>query len=332
MKITHIVGNLSRIAVICTVFATIASVQMAEAETTPLSILRRSINARTTVSFTGLRTVVVFENGQRVREVRQRVYSQAPDRMRVEFLTPESERGRLHVSVGSIRWDYHPNTNRAVRIEAPPVREKIRNRLDELDRIAQTMTLQHAGRDTIAGRPTHVIKIYTAEGVTVQKSWIDGVHFVSLKTQRFDGQENLRSSTEYTEISYEPAFAPGTFDFEPPRGCTVVESSRPAEPISLAEAERKVGFSAVLPEYLPRGYSLQRDRANVIEVQGQKTLWLPFSNTMETLSLFQRRARSTGDVHQGSRSITWTDGGFCFTLMGPLSRTEMRRIKQSIEP
>lgn len=325
-------SNFCRITVACTLLLTATSVELVRAQEAPLEILRRSISARMSVSFAGVRTVVVFENGEKVRGVEQRLHSQAPDRIRIEFLAPEQERGRLSVINGTVRWDYDPGTDRAVRAETAAARETVARRLQELDRTSAQMSVQYCGRERVAGRSAHVIKVYTAEGITVRKSWVDTEHFVNLKTQRFDTNENIRSSTYYTQITFNPSFPAGLFDFEPPAGCRVVDAPRPSEQMSLVAAQRQAGFEAVLPTYLPQGYALQRDSVRVIDTRGQKTLWLPFSNGVETFSLFQRHANGPSDIRQRGRSITWTDGGFCFTLMGPLPADEMRRIKASINP
>lgn len=332
MKRNRQMSKLCRIAVACTLLLTAASLEIVQAQEAPLEILRRSISARTSVSFTGVRTVVVFDGGTKVRGVQQRIHAQAPDRMRIEFLAPDHERGRLSVVNDTVRWDYHPETGRVVRAENPPPRESVARRLQELARIAGQVSLQYCGRESIADREAHVIKVYTAEGVTMKKSWVDTEHYVTLKTQRFDANERLRSSVYYTQINFQPSFPPGFFDFKPPAGCRVVDAPRPSEQMSLGAAERQAGFSAVLPDYLPPGYALQVDRVSVLEVRGQKTLWLPFSNGVETFSLFQRRADTSSDIRRRGRSVTWTAGDFCFTLMGLLHEGEMNRVKTSISP
>ena len=328
-----LMSSLSKLAVACTVLMAVAPLSDVRASESPLEMLRKSIAARTSISFTGVRAVVVFEDGNRVRGVTQRVYSQAPDRMRIEFLSPDNERGKLSVINGNVRWDYDPATGRAVRAETQSPTETVSRRLQELSRIAERTSVQYAGHDTVAGRPTHVIKVFTVEGITLRKSWLDTRTFLNLKTQRFDAQERVRSSAYFTEISYSPTFASGLFDFRPPRGCTIVETSGPSEPVSLAEAERQAGFSAVIPGYLPPGFSLRRDSICVIEVEGHRTLWLPFSDGVETFSLFQRRAGgSSSDIRRRGPSVSWTAGDFVFTLMGPLPRAEMSKIKASVRP
>lgn len=316
----------------CAALVMAVSVVCASADATPLQILHRSISARTSVSFSGTRTVVLFDDGVKVRGVQQRVYCKAPDKMRIELLAPSPERGKLSLTNGRVHWEYHPQRGRALRGHQPAPSELVKQRLQELKKIAQRMHLQYCGRETIAGREAHVIKVYSAEGVPVKKSYVDTERYVTLKTQRFDAHGNVKSSAYYTQITYDPAFPPGLFDFEPPPDCSIVDSPRPSRRMSLTSAQQQVGFDAALPSYLPPGYVFHEDRVAVIEINKRKALWLTFSNGVETFSLFQRRACGPSDVRHRGRSVTWTSGDYCFTLMGALGRDEMRKVRSSISP
>lgn len=325
-------NSFCRTTAICLLILMGTSSEMVRAQEDPLEILRRSISARATVSYSGIRTVVVFDQGRKMHGVQQRVYAQAPDRLRIEFIEPASERGKLNVINGAVRWDYEPGTGRAVRTVSTSPRENVNRRLEALDGLTGRMTVQYSGRDTVAGRQAHVIKVFTPEGATARKAWIDTAFFVNLKTQRFDTAENVRSSVYFTQISFDPGFPPGLFDFEPPPGSVVVEAARPSQQMSLSRAQQEAGFPAVLPGYLPPGYSLLGERVSVVEIRGRTALWIPFSNGVETFSLFQRRAGGPSDIDQRGGAVTWTAGDFCFSLIGPLARDEMAKVRASIRP
>lgn len=298
----------------------------------PFEVLRRSVLARETVDYSGLRTVVLFENGERVHGVLQQMHCQAPHRVRILVLSPEEEAGKLYLVNGNTQWEYDPAQQRAVRGRLPSPEQRLRRRINELTRLARSTRLQYCGIETVAGRPAHVVKVYTLEGLPLKKTWIDVEYFVPLKTQRFDSAGRVRTSAFFTRINFNPTFPPGIFDFTPPEGCSVVEASRAPQYMTLAEAERRVGFSAVLPSYLPPGYHFEEERVAVITVCGRTALWLSFSNGVDAFSLFQRQGGGPDDPIRRGRSITWKAGGYCFTLLGPLSADEMRRVKASIRP
>ncbi len=324
-------SRLGRLAAIAGVIAAATAIALAQVNA-PLEILRRSIMARGTVDFSGVRTVVLFEAGEKVRGVEQQVQCQAPHRTRITVIAPESEAGTMCLIVGRVQWEYAPNARRVVRTQLPPPERILQQRLRDLERIADNMRLQYCGTDSIAGRSVHVVKLYTPQGVPVKKSWVDTEHWIALKTQRFDSQGRVKSSAYFTRINYAPTFPPGTFEFEPPADAVVIDAAGAPERMPLAQAEQRAGFRAVLPRYLPPGYRFQNDRVAVIEVGGQASLWLPFSNGADTFSLFQRPGRGLAGTLRRGRSITWQAGGFRFTLLGPLAAAEMQQVKASIQP
>ncbi len=304
----------------------------AGAEPQPMEILRQSILSRASVDFSGIRTVVVFANGQKILGVEQKIDCDAPANLRIFFLAPDSERGKLCLTTGQEHWEFTPATGRAVHTQLPPPERVIATRLEELAELAGQMRAQYVGIESIAGRQAHVVKVYTPRGVPVKKTWVDAEHSIELKTQRFDSHGRVKSSAYYTRITFSPSFAPGLFEFEPPAGVTVVEAQRPSESMTLEEAQQKAGFRAAMPGYFPPGYSFHSDHVTVIEVGDKPTIWLSFSNGADTFSLFQRQASGSPGPIERDRSITWQDGGYCFTLMGTLMAEEARKVKASIHP
>ncbi len=331
MRRSKLANRISTLAITGLALIT-AAATVAIAAPEPLELLRQSILSRATVDFSGVRTVVVFSEGRKVLGVEQKIHYAAPGKLRIVFLSPASEQGKLCLTSGEDYWEYTPATGEAVHTLLPPPERVIAGRLEELDDLARRMHLQYAGTESVAGRNAHVVKIYTAEGVPVKKAWLDGRNSVELKTQRFDSRSNVKSSVYFTSISFDPIFTPGLFEFEPPAGVKVIESQRPSERVTLDEAQKRAGFRAVVPDSLPPGFSFRSDQVAVIEVGGRPTIWLSFSNGVETFSLFQRRGSGGSQPIEHDRSVTWEDGAFCFTLMGALSDPEARRVQASIKP
>ncbi len=309
-----------------------ATVTVVHAAPEPLEILRQSILSRTKVDFSGIRTVVVFKDGEKLHGVEQKIDCDAPDSLRIVVIAPEDQRGKLCLTTGREQWDYDPATGRAVHSQLPPPGRVVQTRLEDLARLADRMKMQYVGTESIAGRPAHVVKVYTSKGLPVKKSWVDTQHYVELKTQRFDSRARVKSSAYYTQIEYSPSFGPGHFSFRPPEGTTVVETEDSSERMPLAQAEKQAGFEAVLPTYLPPGYHFQRDRTAVIKVNDQPTIWLSFSNGADTFSLFERRSSGNADTVANDRWTRWQDGGYLFTLMGRIAGDEVQRVKSSIRP
>lgn len=298
----------------------------------PLEILRQSILSRTRVDFSGIRTVVVFEDGQKVHGVEQKIDCDAPNNLRIVVIAPEDQRGKLCLTVGTDHWEYNPGTGRAVHAELPPPQQVVTTRLSELNKLARRMKMQYVGADSIAGRSAHVVKVYTVTGIPVKKLWVDRQYYVELKTLRFNSHGQVKSSAYYTRIDYSPSFAPGHFAFQPPKDATIVEAECGTEPMPLHEAEEKAGFDALVPGYLPPGYRFLDDQASVITVDGKPTLWLTFSNGADAFSLFQRPASGSMNPHWRDRSVTWQEANYRFTLMGSLASDQLMKVKSSIRP
>ena len=219
-----------------------------------------------------------------------------------------------------------------VRRELSSLEDIRKRRLADLERLTRHLTVRYLGVETIAGRPAHLVCVYTTSGAPVKKQWVDTEHYVTLKTQRFDTQGRVKLSMYYTAINYNPSYTPGMFDFTPPEGCTVREASDLPERIPLHEAEARAGFQAVLPTYLPEGYRFQSGSVAVIPMRGKKVLWLAFSNGADTFSIFQRQRGVQLQPRQQGRFMEWSAGPYAFTLVGQLSCHEMQKVRNSITP
>ncbi len=305
---------------------------VADASPRPLELVRQSILARADVDFSGIRTVVAFADGEKVRGVQQKIDCDAPENLRIVILAPEAEHGRLCLTSGRNHWEYNPHTRRAVHLTLPRPETVIESRLQELEGLCERMRLQYAGTDQIAGRRSHVIKVLTPDGLPVKKIWLDDTEHIELKTQRFDTHGNVKSSAYFTRIDLDPMFTEGLFEFSPPDDAVVIETEKPASRVALKQAEQQAGFDAVLPGYLPPGYRFMRKQTAVIDVSGRPTIWLTFSNGADTFSLFERRADGDCPSAKGQSCITWEQGGYHFTLMGMLAADEVEKVRESIRP
>jgi len=267
-----------------------------------------------------------------VQGYEQSVYEKAPGKLRMTVVAPEDQRGRLCVSDGTVEWQYSPDRQRAVRRQLPPPEYIRQRRLADLENLTRGMNIHYLGTETIAGRRAHVVCVCTRGGSPLKKTWVDTEYFVALKTQRFDTQGRVKLSMYYTAINFQPTYTAGMFEFTPPAGCTVHEASDLPERMPLAEAERRAGYRAVLPGYLPPGYSFKSDAVAVIPLQGKLMLWLSFSNGADSFSIFQRPRGVRLEPRQVYHALDWSSGNYAFTLVGQLSRTEMIKVRDSMQP
>ncbi len=313
------------------ILVALATCAHAQVSDKALNVLRQSILAQGTVSFSGLKTVVIFRGGEKVRGYQEQVYEKAPGKRRWAVIAPEDQRGRLCIRNGQVQWEYSPKHASVVRRELPTAEDLCAQRLTDLDRLRTRTRIQYLGTETIANRPAHIILVSTRQGVPVKKTWIDTEHYVPLKTQQFDCKGLIKSSAYYEAINYQPQYADGMFDFTPPAGCTVQNAPPPPRRMKLPAAEKVVGFRALIPRYLPPGYRLQTSQVAVTRQGGQVILWLPFSNGVDTFSIFQRPLGAPPPAGRAGRSLSWHVGDFSFTLVGGLPQDEMKQVRDSVK-
>lgn len=303
----------------------------AQVSETALAVLKQSILASGTVNFSGLKSIVEFQNGVKVRGYQEQVYEKAPGKRRWAVIAPEDQKGQLCIRNGQVQWEYFPDQGRAVRRELPPLEELRAFRLSGLESLCKRMRIQYLGTESIAGRPAHVVFVAASQGMPVKKTWIDTSYHLPLKTQIFDCQGRIARSVYYTAINYQPQYVDGMFDFTPPGGCVVQNAPPPPKRVTLRVAEKSVGFRAAIPRYLPPGYQLQADRVPLPPQGKQVVLWLPFSNGVDTFSIFQRPVGAPAPPGTSGNSLEWRLGDFSFLLVGPLPPDEMKQIRDSVK-
>lgn len=285
-------------------------------------VLERSLQAEGTVAYEGLREIVIFHNGRKVAGYQQKV-QRAPDNCeRIVVLHPPQQHGRLVVCDGRTRWEYNPASNRVIV-------SSVQSRIASLRASQQRLAAKYLGEGKVAGQAAYIIRISDSQGRPLRQLWIDKRTFVRLKTQRFAPSGQVAQSAYFTKINYQPTLARGLFLFEPPVGCHVSRVPPLMRRVSLEVAQKQAGFRAILPSYVPRGYSLERNSVAVTRHKDNFILWLPFSNGLDTFSIFQA-PRCLKPPSGTARGQTWVRGKFCFTLVGPLSEEEIEKIRASM--
>lgn len=294
-----------------------------------LEILERSIRADGRVTYAG---TVEFRryDGSRVAGTHvQKVTYGAGNRQRVEVVAPPEEAGRLIVSNGRVEWVYRPRAGLVQRRELLPPQEIQRHKLGALRLVADTLFPAYLGTETVAGRPCHVIAVKPPDGRrTSKKVWIDTEHFIELRWARYGPRGEPLITWSMSEVSFAPTVPANAFDFSPPPGVTVRDMPR-APRMTLAEAERRIGFKAVIPAYLPAGFVLHGDHVGVTEFRGRHALWLQFVNGVDTFSIFQSPTLKAPPAEL-QRAMHWDAQGFSFLLVGNLPPGEKDKIRASM--
>jgi len=293
-------------------------------------VVRRSVEAGHDVPHQGYRNVVVFRQGRKVAGFVQKVWNGPGGRQRVVIVEPADQRGRIEVCDGETRWEYYPRVHKVIISHAPAQHRPSFAEMLATPGPSARLSVSYLGDEHVAGRLAHIIELTTPMGRPVGKLWIDGEKFVQLKVQRFCPRGTITYSAYFTTIDYNPQFAPNLFTFTPPEGARIIRVPPALPRMDIKQAERQAGFSAKLPQYIPEGYRLERNRVAVAHVRGQLVLWLPFSNGVDRFSLFQGPRGL--DMRTGRQRLGeyWVAGRFSFALVGSLPEDEVEKIKESI--
>jgi outer membrane lipoprotein-sorting protein len=313
------------VLVFCLVLATGAAVPVRADKA--LQILEKSIHADGRIPFAATVEICIYHGGRQVMVHRQRVLHGGDNRQRVEALSPGPESGRLIVSNGRYEWEYHPKMRNVNRRELLPLAEIERHKLGALRLVQGTLHATYLGVETIAGRKCHVIAVKPPDGRVVRKKvWVDADRYVELKWVRYDAAGQVTASWTVLQVDVSPSLSAAQFEFRPPAGVAVRQIPR-APRMSLAVAEKKLGFRAILPGYLPPGYVLHSQQVAITNTHGRVALWLQFINGVDTFSIFQARG---GLPPKMDRVMSWEARGFAFVLVGNLPQPERDRVRNSV--
>ncbi len=294
-------------------------------------VVQRSVQAGCDVPYQGYRDVVIFRGGHKVAGFRQKVWQGGEGRRRVMIIEPPDQRGRIEVCDGQTRWEYYPRTHEVIISKVLGGDQPGPAEMLPKPGPSARLHASYLGDGRIAGRLAHIVELTTLAGRPARKLWVDREKFVQLKVQRFSPSGEIIYSAYFTTITYDPEFSPDLFSFTLPKGCRIMDVPPALPRMDLEQAELQAGFPAILPQYVPDGYELERSHVAVAHREGKPVLWLSFSNGVERFSLFQGRkwlGMAAGEQRPGK---CWTAGSFCIVLVGSLPADEVQKIKKSMQ-
>jgi peptidoglycan/xylan/chitin deacetylase (PgdA/CDA1 family)/negative regulator of sigma E activity len=293
------------------------------------------------ISYEGTKTVTIWAQVIRASEVR--IYHQAPDRTRLEYLAAGDQPARVVVISGNRQIEFVPGRGRYMEGTAPQTDEDALTRI--LPQVAANYAVRFAGAERVAGRPTRIVEIEGRRpGRPRLRLWIDTETRLILRVERYGPAGALRETSAFLNVQINPVLAADLFNVAPPAGAQVLPQQRASGPLTIEEISRRVGFIPQLPAYLPPGY--QFVRSNVVGIRGTPTATFVFSDGVATLTLFESRGAQFGGA--GGRPVRigavvgtvqargvatvlhWNTSGISFTLVGDIASNELVRVGSSV--
>lgn len=182
-------------------------------------LLRRAIQASTTLPYIGVRVTVSREGNDLVRTT-ERIFRNRTQ-MRIEFIGDSPNAGEVVVTDKNRRSHFFPKSNEIQVQEGP--QEPPLNRLARMIEPGRGgFRLRFGAKATLAGQATQSIEWVDRFGNAAARLWVDTDNGMALKRENFDPSGRLVGSFEFTSINYNPVFKPG--DFEIRRAGAVVRT------------------------------------------------------------------------------------------------------------
>ena len=311
-------------------------------EPSAADILKQSYAAESLSAFSGrLRTTLLFGNGSLSSNV---IVFRNGRRSRMEYATGPSV-GSVIIDDGSSVITLDPPAKTAYVSGTPEAPE-------HLDLLLANYRPAITGWGKIAGRTCYVVRLEPRyKGNPSKKLWIDKTSMVALKTERYDSDGKLATSTEYTTIDF--SIRPSSSLFTIPRGWKSVRLAGESSYDSPDAVRKAVGFAPLKPGYVPRGYSFDgyyiRETRATVRFAG-----LRYTNGLNTISVFERkgpcpgfgRGRGRGARHQGrgagagscllaedpqARMLSTNVGDLAVIVVGDISETELKKMASSLK-
>lgn len=161
--------------------------------------------------------------------------------------------------------------------------------------------VRYLGTRTIDGREAYGLEVAPEENRTEatfrQRVWVDTEQYFPLKyhvrTERDGERYNL--TTTYTNVTFNPGFAPGTFEFEPPANATVERDGRAQFGTYPSRAALQENTSVSVPDpAVPDGFEFLLGRAGV--VNGTRAVLLQYTNETAMLRVAKANRSLVDDV------------------------------------
>lgn len=298
-----------------------------------VSLLRLMVQAERNLRLTGTQVTEAERNGRLVRSV-QTVTRDGVHGLRYDYLQPPNRVGETVVDNGQFRWHYIPNRN-VIQVGPSTISQlaqRIRQLLNRLSRLALNVRL--VGPATIAGRNCEELEIDSQSNppVVMRRFWVDVANGAQLRIEQYDNQGIEKTTSYFTDISYNPQITRATFS-APPVPANVVTEAPPVYSaiMTVDQASQMAGFQALQPQYMPDGFRFQS--AAITQFGNSKVIGLRYANGVAVLSLFETPERGRvlpQIVHRGAGVAMATVSGLHIILVGSIDDSDLNAIISSL--
>jgi len=303
------------------------------------TIIRNMLDSEGKASFTAYQVTTISRGPSVTSE--QIVYRRGYSGMRIEYIAPAVLKGEIMADDGRVSMHLIPR-QKVIRTH-PSRLAVLRQRTDQAIQALSKgqLSVELVGADKIAGESVYVLVVRPRRGDQgpVRKFWVDTEKWVKLKTEDIGPNGTVASTSYYTRIQYLNDIPDAKFRIDPPEGYRVERNDGPPGLMPLDKARKMVRFRLAQPGDVPPGFRLVG--AAVEPFRGSHIVGLRYTNNVSSFSLFETPERTLnprfmerlheGPVRPGRGVYSWRKGPLNFTLVGPLSSDQIKRIVNSMK-
>ncbi|MCX7643033.1 MAG: hypothetical protein N2116_04405 [Armatimonadetes bacterium] len=205
---------------------------------------------------------------------------------------PEGPRQIVTFTLPDGFWVWLPFAKRAIRYEGgefPSWRDMWQIRTDKLDMAKSNYTLRLVGRDRISGHFCLVLLMEPkAKGNAIRKIWIHPPTRLPLQVERYSTDGQLEIRVTLTEAKINEPLPVMILDPSVPPDWTVQTLPLRRKRVDLRQADEILGFTPLLPTWLPPGYMLEGIFA--LGERRWKIAHIVYTDGIGVISIFQHPA------------------------------------------
>lgn len=274
----------------------------------------------------------------------------APSSLRIDYVEPDSVRGRAVVVIADTEWTYNPSRLSLTHRPYVPHSSESSASLKLLQRNYILKVLPQT--DTYIHRTTSILEVLRRSNRTMaRKLWIDNDTGLALKREVLSEDGKLTVTIAYSDITFHPQLTAANFDLSyvaKVKGWQQVDETKTAKvSVPAAQAMPLAGVTYPLEA---AGYKLVG--SSIRQINERQTEELHYSDGLELLSLFEQtrgRANKPTRVPSGMAPVTinrktahfirrssletliWDSGPLRLTLVGEANHDRMLAFATAVD-
>jgi len=268
---------------------------------------------------------------------------------RTKILQPADQAGDVTVTGNDSIWMYDQSENTATRMNVSLNTSSQLLSGEQLQHLVDRYDIVYEGTTQLDGVETHKLTLSTNEsaidsalGTAEMTMWVHAEKQFPVKIESVVG-DDIRTTVQYENISINPGLSDDRFEFDPPAGATIETPSYESETYDTRSELIDSVETAVSDPDVPDGFDFEQasvmNERSVTQQYSNGTASLTISSVDGETSVGPSDAESitVGDTEGYYRSygemsvIRWDCNETSYSVLGDLSKTQLRSVAESID-